>query len=688
MTLQGILLLTLVASGESLLGFDCGGTSPNVSTFSLLDVDHCEIPNENPAVEQIYLQLLQKAEFEEVDVLQCKIEIDRIIYRCGAFSHNSIVHNGRQEFLHDITQVLCIQMHTTGTLQLHGATLANLQGNSTSTRGITLAGSIDSDGTCQGTRYSDYYGAWSEVIVQATVKITLQNYRATARVSRGEMILRSGTRCTLSRGSCFDVDGASTFWIHSKTSGCGFEKYEVLYEGEGSRIAPPRSQQKSTLDQVVYSVTTSDSTFALMATHREDLCGYTLTQTEHPKLVVHETTRGRTFTTKNVSTSNLDIFTYVNSKFVYVERHIRTQITNLYSDIIHQKCQLEQQIILNAMALVQIMPEEFALAVMKEPGYTSIAAGEVVHIVKCVPINTRFRKTDKCYLELPVTYNNKTYFLKPNTRILVTTATETECVQALPSIYRLEDSWYKITPQPVEVLPPQIFKPLTTPQWQYNDPGNLALQGIYTDADLDKIRDQIMMPAERPALLNTIARGAAGRPIDQGSISISGLMDENTFNKMVKSSINKMWSGFITFGTASAGLLGAYMVFKTAKVLIDSLIHGIALHSIYGWSFYLIGAIWDSLTNLLIHLGNRRRTNIERNNITEEDNNEDRNTERATTRKTAPTVKHVCEESNLYPCVCISCRAVRDSSESRTLGATFSSGGGGVTSSDSAPPGQ
>lgn len=33
--------------------------------------------------------------------------------------------------------------------------------------------------------------------------------------------------------------------------------------------------------------------------------------------------------------------------------------------------------------------------------------------------------------------------------------------------------------------------------------------------------------------------------------------------------------------------------------------HGYALHSIYGWSVYLIGAIWDSITNLLIHLSHK-----------------------------------------------------------------------------------
>jgi len=48
-------------------------------------------------------------------------------------------------------------------------------------------------------------------------------------------------------------------------------------------------------------------------------------QTEHPKLFILETQRGRTFKAKSkISVNKLDIFAYVNSEFVYVEKHIKT----------------------------------------------------------------------------------------------------------------------------------------------------------------------------------------------------------------------------------------------------------------------------------------------------------------------------------------------------------------------------
>jgi len=100
----------------------------------------------------------------------------------------------------------------------------------------------------------------------------------------------------------------------------------------------------STIDeklQIVYSLSTQDITFALTKMGEELLCGYTLIKTEHPKLLILETKDGESFAHKRkISVENLDIFAYVNSKFVYVEKHIRTQINYLYRDVLKQRCNL------------------------------------------------------------------------------------------------------------------------------------------------------------------------------------------------------------------------------------------------------------------------------------------------------------------------------------------------------------
>jgi len=67
-----------------------------------------------------------------------------------------------------------------------------------------------------------------------------------------------------------------------------------------------------------------------MSTGKYATCGYTLIRTQYPKLILFETTPGVSLFKFSGRIANLDIFTYMKSKFVYVEKHIRTQINQLY----------------------------------------------------------------------------------------------------------------------------------------------------------------------------------------------------------------------------------------------------------------------------------------------------------------------------------------------------------------------
>lgn len=64
---------------------------------------------------------------------------------------------------------------------------------------------------------------------------------------------------------------------------------------------------------------------------------------------------------------------------------------------------------------------------MKGPGYVATVAGEVAHIIKCIPVHVVRRPTETGYLELPVTFGNSSMFLNPKTHILVNAGTPVDC---------------------------------------------------------------------------------------------------------------------------------------------------------------------------------------------------------------------------------------------------------------------
>ena len=60
--------------------------------------------------------------------------------------------------------------------------------------------------------------------------------------------------------------------------------------------------------------------------------------------------------------------------------------------------------------------------------------------------------------------------------------------------------------KPIEVRSPNQLKPETKMDWHYQNPQNLASSGIYSEKDLASLRETIMFPIEKSAVLNEFAR--------------------------------------------------------------------------------------------------------------------------------------------------------------------------------------
>jgi len=174
-----------------------------------------------------------------------------------------------------------------------------------------------------------------------------------------------------------------------------------------------------------------------------------------------------------------DIFAYMNSKFLYVEKHVRHQMTSLCRNVMQQKCELERQVITNVLSFATLQPDEFAYRLMKGPGYMIVTTGEATQVIKCIPVDVIVRKTKECYTELPVTVRNSSFFLTPKSRIITKFGNQRECSYELPTMYRIEDTWVQFTPNAqVRQSTPQQLQPMTTLSWKYLTQGSLAVSGI------------------------------------------------------------------------------------------------------------------------------------------------------------------------------------------------------------------
>ena len=70
---------------------------------------------------------------------------------------------------------------------------------------------------------------------------------------------------------------------------------------------------------------------------------------------------------------------------------------------------------------------------------------------------------------------------------------------------------------PVESIAPTTIKPLTKVTWRCQNPSFLKTSGIYSQSDLARLCHHIIFPAEKPMILNSLAREISGRPtVNQG----------------------------------------------------------------------------------------------------------------------------------------------------------------------------
>ena len=109
---------------------------------------------------------------------------------------------------------------------------------------------------------------------------------------------------------------------------------------------------------------------------------------------------------------------------------------------------------------------------------------------------------------------------------------------------------------------------------------------------------------ERLVLLNVLAKNLPGHPISHKRVSLMSFLDEASLEKLTKNTWTRLWSKFMSFGTVNAGIITILMILKFIKLLIETVIRRYTLHSIYGWSFKLLGTTFASITYLLIHMSN------------------------------------------------------------------------------------
>lgn len=599
---------SLLPPTTSLIAFDCGSSNNNHTIINIKSLIPCKSSEKQVEASSVNIQLLEMSEMFKATVFNCLVEVTRVVMHCGMHSHNSLVAGGFASYVYTLGRDACVDAVKTGRVFLHLdqnniQSFHDLSAGSSYHRSITFAGNLDSEGSCKGSAYTDKLGSWNDVVVSGSIKVTINKYDASVNGETNKIHLQSGTSCKYSDGKCLDSSLGESYWNVKEDDTCKTLQYKVLYEGNASISYSEdlASKINSNIEGTLLTVSNDMALFSFKLGRRYRLCHLEAYTTDHPRLLVIRQL-GTSFYHKQqrLDGTELDLFSYINSKFVYIERHLETNLKTLHRYIEHLICEAYVKSLENNLALAYIDPNEFAYLYNKGPGTTGTVLGEVIYITKCTPVIVRKRKTEHCYKELPVTYGNQTLFMTPKHHTLVKRGNEITCNTIMPPLYELEGSWWQLQGQPYTVPAPQELDPNTKNKWTYVSPGNLASAGIYTLEDLEQLRDHIMNGHERNAITTILGRGFSGQNPDYQGGSVSNLLTEDTLNSVGERLGRRLWGLFSVFGNLSSGVIGIIIVIRIVKWIADTVIHGRALYEVYGWSIKLVASGWDSLTICLL----------------------------------------------------------------------------------------
>lgn len=597
-------------AGNGLIAYNCSHEEVTSREFSL--IQHRECPNflsNSIHSEQVgNIQLLQRREFKDVHGYAAKIVRTLRITPCagGAVTNmfsQRVLELTRKE-VENIYGANYWADEWLGKIGEKGSPMRNLNYNGTTRLNRNLRGWTHEKGYCGPAKFQVYGLSYEDAVLQGIYEVYLTDGRMTVDLQNDRVRTFGGTVCTFSEGHCQDYIFGDIFWSTegTKVSACDTSTYVILYEGPAIIRRYERTEITDATE--VVTVTKGEMAFSLIQKEKTLICGQTAARTEHPKLFIVSLHNGlRFFNDHTLHRLDMDLNLYRDSKFVYLERHLGRSISELNAHVMASLCKFEAQMIANLQSLAAVDPIEFAYAWNRKPGFTALIRGEVVHMVKCVPVSVHIHTTTSCTHELPVLYLGQPMYMSSRSHILSPHGEQVSCNAMFPVKYKLQNQWFSLGPTLVQSRAPEILKlNINYSDWAYTSI-NVGTAGIYTTSDLNRQRMAVLFPLELRAITRSIASSVGGYQTSPNGFKLSNLVDNNYLENAIASYWHKLHSGIQIFGIYSGVVMGCVMIGKMLSTLCQGGVNCYILNSMFGKCCGLLGLMCPVLANSIILFG-------------------------------------------------------------------------------------
>ena len=585
------MLLTL-AVGQSTAGFeayDCSQAKLS-EDYALTDTKECE--NSAPVLvekKRVRYFLYEKRETINIPVKECEMTAKRYIYYCGMWSHNSYIDMDMYPRPVKLSEADCRGYFLDRMIRRYGTT-ADLTINATTLLKVAKVGTLESDGACSGGAFSEGTTKYNNVVVLMEYSITLMEYDAVFDGTSGRMLTKSLSQCTLKEPTCYTGRSRINFRLPSSVCVLKYLGKLSVTQLQGKQ---PKSRIMSSNRTVVAGSWTVRTDWEKLATvlyssqrgvllfrkRKIIICSAQVFETNYDQLVLakrridmidHQQPAA------NIIQARLDL--YFNNKLDYLHWTYQRDIKAVYYHLVHQLCTLNQHMYRTKMAIAYKNPQMAGLLLMNEPGVFGIPAGEVMYFYRCEVVWVKLAPTGKCASELSVMYRNTTYYMQPFTRILKKHSTEAICsVTTTPKFNVLKGVWVDALTQTVTMSPKKFDPRIKKISLDLHDIERLHKKGLYTTEQLEATQRAVRSSWLRDdAVYKIVAQGT--RSFADDSWQLSNIIKMETPYSSMRKYFGKTWEILTRIGQIMSGLIGAYFVFSTIRVILGYVVN---LYNVY-----------------------------------------------------------------------------------------------------------
>ena len=168
-----------------------------------------------------------------------------------------------------------------------------------------------------------------------------------------------------------------------------------------------------------------------------------------------------------LSTLNANILQTISSSGTYLQHSIAKNMNSLLTELEYSDCQNKKNLLETEMVVASQLSSSNLLN--QGHGYNVLDRGHVLQVTKCPETLVLVRNVEKCYEDLPVTFNGKEMFVDSMTKIIKDVSVEIDCISTQCSIFKIDKSFYRQCPNYEEITEVEVIEAETTIYKKWNE---------------------------------------------------------------------------------------------------------------------------------------------------------------------------------------------------------------------------